>query len=48
MSNFLSHVEGRTENGDVVKEIYRPEKESVSGGRRNSIIKRFFVLLWKY
>lgn len=48
MSNFLSHVEGRTKNGGVLKKIFRPEKESIRGGRRNSIIKRFFAPIRNY
>jgi hypothetical protein len=49
MSNFLPLVEGRTKNGDVLKKIFKPEEEPVRGGRRNSVMKRFFfALLQKY
>jgi hypothetical protein len=34
--------------GGVLKKIFEPEKEPVRGGRRNSIMKRFFALLQKY
>jgi hypothetical protein len=30
------------------EEIFGPEKEPIRGGRRNSIMKRFFALLQKY
>jgi len=47
MYKFLPLVEGKTKNRGLLNKIFGTEKP-VRGGRRNSIIKRFFALLQKY